>query len=383
MKIALVGPSYPYRGGIAHHTNMLYLHLVEQGHTVDVITFSRQYPKRLYPGQFQEEGEEGGFAGKIPSERLIDSMNPLTWYKTGRELRRRGYDVIIIRFWIPLFGLAFGTIARAAHRRGANDILILLDNLLPHEPRPGDRWMTSFLFRYCNIAVTQSSTVSRQFHELFPDIPETMLPHPVYENFGQAIPREQVRNELGIDGRKVLLFFGFVRGYKGLDRLLEAMPEIVRRVPDAHLLVVGEFFDDPEEYRRIVQDNGMEDRVSIHNIYVPNDEVARWFSAADMLVLPYRSATNSGIVQIGYNFALPSIVTDVGSLSEVVINGVTGFVVGDAEPTTIADAVARMYQGDTLVTFAENIIEERKKYSWQAFVRGLEGFIARFGPGRG
>jgi glycosyltransferase involved in cell wall biosynthesis len=382
MKIALVGPSYPYRGGIAHHTNMLYLHLVEQGHTVDVITFSRQYPKRLYPGQFQEEGEEGGFAGKIPSERLIDSMNPITWYTTGRELRRRGYDIIIIRFWIPLFGLAFGTIARGGHHRGKKDIMILLDNLLPHEPRPGDRLMTNFLFRYCNLAVTQSSTVSRQFHELFPEIPETMLPHPVDENVGEAIPKEEVQRELGLEGRKVLLFFGFVRRYKGLDRLLEAMPEIVRRVPEAHLLVVGEFFDDPEEYQKIISENGMEDRVTIHNIYVPNDEVARWFSAADLLVLPYRSATNSGIVQIGYNFALPAVVTDVGSLAEVVIDGVTGYVVRDAEPATLANAVAAIYNGDTLARFAENIVVERRKFSWEAFVEGLERFVGQVQSGK-
>jgi glycosyltransferase involved in cell wall biosynthesis len=381
MKIALVGPAYPYRGGIAHHTNMLYLHQVKHGHSVVVIPYNRPYPKRLYPGQFQEEGEEGGFAGKIPSERLIDSMNPFTWFTTGRQLRRRGYDVVIIRFWIPLFGLAFGTIARWAHRYGGKDIMILLDNLLPHEPRPGDRFLTRFLFRYCNMAITQSSTVSRQFHELFPEIPETMLPHPVYENFGQAIPKEEVQRVLGIDGKKVLLFFGFVRHYKGLDRLLEAMPEIIRRLPEAHLLVVGEFFDDPEEYLRIIREKGMEDRVTIHNIYVPNDEVARWFSAADLLVLPYRTATNSGIVQIGYNFALPSIVTDVGSLSEVVIDGVTGYVVGDAEPATLAEAVARIYSGDRLAEFAANIVVERRKFSWEAFVEGLERFVTKVQSG--
>jgi glycosyltransferase involved in cell wall biosynthesis len=204
-----------------------------------------------------------------------------------------------------------------------------------------------------------------------------MLPHPVYENFGQAIPKSQIQKELGLDSRKVLLFFGFVRRYKGLDRLLQAMPEIVRRVPEAHLLVVGEFFDDPEEYQRMLRENGMEDRVTIHNIYVPYDEVARWFSAADLLVLPYRSATNSGIVQIGYNFALPSVVTDVGSLSEVVIDGVTGYVVNDAEPSTLAEAVAAVYTGDTLATFAENIVVERQKFSWEAFVEGMVGFIAK------
>jgi glycosyltransferase involved in cell wall biosynthesis len=253
--------------------------------------------------------------------------------------------------------------------------MVLLDNLISHEPRPGEEFLLRFMVRYCNMAITQSSKVSQGFRTMFPAIPETMLPHPVYENFGQAIPKEQARRELGITARKVLLFFGFVREYKGLDLLLEAMPEIVRRVPDAHLLVVGEFFGDPEQYLSIIRRSGMESHVSVHNIYVPNDDVARWFSVADMLVLPYRSATNSGIVQIGYNFAVPSIVTNVGSLAEVVNDGVSGYVVDNASPDTLAGAVEAMYEGDTLQRMSAGVIEERKKFTWEAFVEGMERFV--------
>jgi D-inositol-3-phosphate glycosyltransferase len=380
MKIALIGPAFPYRGGIAHHTNMLYTYLRKHGHEVDLITFTRQYPKLLYPGEFQEElGDGGGFAKRIPSERMIDSINPFNWLAVGRRLRERKYDLHIFKFWLPFFGPAFGTIARRAHRNGAKDVMIVCENLIPHEKRPGDVAFTKYLFRYCNMAVTQSSVVNNDLERLFPSIPHTMLPHPTYENFGATLPKQEARAKLGITAKKVLLFFGFVRHYKGLDRLLAAMPEIVRRVPDAHLLVVGEFFDDPAPYMAQIREGGVESHVTIHDAYVANDQVAEWFSAADMLVLPYHSATNSGIAQIAYNFATPVIVTDVGSLSEIVIDGSTGFVLKDASPAGIASAVERMYEGDTIERFSEQIKVERLKYSWDAFVEGIEKLVERVG----
>jgi D-inositol-3-phosphate glycosyltransferase len=381
MKIALIGPAYPYRGGIAHHTNMLYTYLRRHGHEVDVVTFTRQYPRFLYPGQTQEEvGKAGDVAEAIPSVRLIDSINPLTWWRAARHLRNGAYDLHVFRWWLPFFGFAFGTIARIVRRRRPGSVLVILDNLFPHEKRPGDAQLTSYFFRFCDMAVCQSSTVLEQLARTYPAIPRTMLPHPVYENFGEAIDRDEARTRLGITSAKVILFFGFVRRYKGLDRLLEAMPEIVRRVPDAHLLVVGEFFEDREPYLKTIREGGVEPRVTIHDAYVPNEEVAGWFSAADMLVLPYHSATNSGIVQIGYNFAVPAIVTNVGSLSEVVLDGETGFVLDEATPEAIAAAVAKMYEGDTRERFAANIVRERRKYSWDAFVEGIERFVGQ--PGR-
>jgi glycosyltransferase involved in cell wall biosynthesis len=375
MKIALIGPAYPYRGGIAHHSNMLYSYLRKHGHEVDVITFSRQYPKMLYPGAFQEE-QEGPGRVKIPSKRLIDSMNALNWVRVGRQLRKNEYDLHIFKFWLPLFGLTFGTIARLVRRKGRKSVLVIVDNLIPHERRPGDEQLTNFFFRYVDMAITQSTVVRQQLKGLYPQIPQRMLPHPTYENFGERLPTAEVRRKLGIEASKVILFFGFVRKYKGLDSLLAAMPAILRRVPDVHLLVVGEFFEDPEPYMEQIRSGGIEHAVTVHNRYVPNEEVAEWFSAADALVLPYHSATNSGIVQIGYNFATPAIVTDVGSLSEVVIDGRTGFVLKEADPESLAGAVARIYEGETIARFSENIKVERVKYSWDAFVEGIEQLTA-------
>lgn len=381
MKIALIGPAYPYRGGIAHHTNMLYTYLRRHGHEVDVITFTRQYPSVLYPGQTQEEvGDAGDVASAIPSVRLIDSVNPLTWWRAARRVRDGAYDLHVFRWWLPFFGFAFGTIARIVAKRRPDSILVILDNLFPHERRPGDGVLTRYFFRHCDMAVCQSSTVMSQLESTFPAIPRTMLPHPVYENFGELMARDEARRSLGITAPKVILFFGFIRRYKGLDRLLEAMPEIVRRMPDAHLLVVGEFFEDKEPYLKLIRDGGVADHVTIHDAYVPNEEVAGWFSSADLLVLPYHSATNSGIVQIGYNFAVPAIVTNVGSLSEVVLDGETGFVLDEASPESIASAVERMYEGDTRERFAANIVRERRRYSWDAFVEGIERFVASNRP---
>lgn len=384
MRIALIGPAYPYRGGIAHHTNMLSAGLRRRGHDVDVITFTRQYPKLLYPGEFQEElGEGGGFAGEISSERMIDSVNPLNWLRVGRELKRREYDLYAFKFWMPFFGPSFGTIARSVVDRKRKNTMVIVENLIPHEKRPGDAAFTKFFFRYCTMAITQSTVVKNDLGRLFPQIPQVMLPHPTYENFGERLPRQQIRERLGITAPKVILFFGFVRKYKGLDRLLAAMPEVIRRVPDAHLLVVGEFFDDPEPYLRQIREGGMESHVTVHNRYVANEEVAEWFSAADILVLPYHSATNSGIVQIAYNFATPVVVTDVGSLSEVVVDGKTGFVLGDSSPESIGSAVERLFQGDTIERFSENIIAERRKYTWDAFTEGFEGLVSRVQRGGG
>jgi D-inositol-3-phosphate glycosyltransferase len=372
MKIALIGPAHPYRGGIAHHSTMLSTYLRKRGHQVDLITFTRQYPAFLYPGKFQEELGDGP-----PAERMIDSMNPFNWISVGRELRRREYDLIAFRFWLPLFGPAFGTIARFARRKGGKQIMAVIDNFISHERRPGDLLLTKYFFRYCTMAITQSSSVEKSLREVYPTLPQVMSPHPTYENFGAAIPRDQARAKLGVTAPKVILFFGFVREYKGLHRLLAAMPAIASRVPDVHLYVVGEFFDSPEPYLAQIRDGGVGDHITIHDAYVSNEEVADWFSIADMVVMPYVSATNSGIVMIAYNFGVPAIVTDVGSLSEVVLDGQTGFVLADAAPETIASAVERMYQGDTIERFSRNIADERKKYTWDAFAEAFEKLVER------
>lgn len=382
MKIALIGPAWPWRGGIAHHTNHLARTLRSLGHSVDVVTFTRQYPKMLFPGESQREvGEPGPEEREINAELMIDSINPLNWGKVGRTLRERDYDLHAFKFWIPFFGPSFGSIARKVRREGRPNIAVICENFLPHERRPGDRLLTDRLFRYCNFAITQSTKVKEDLQKVYPQIPQKMQPHPVYEGFGKRVEVGDLRTSLGLDDKQVLLFFGFIRKYKGLDLLLKSLPAIRRRLPNVHLLVVGEFYEDETEYRSIIDQEGIADIVTVVSRYVPNDEVASWFSLADAVVLPYRSATNSGIVQIAYNFATPAIVTDVGSLSEVVLDGRTGYVTRDAEPETIADAVEKLYEPGRIAAFAQAIrIEvEQGPYSWPVFARGLVDFACEQG----
>lgn len=401
MKIALIGPAYPYRGGIAHHSNMLVRYLRRHGHHVEVITFTRQYPALLFPGTSQEDtGGAGEEALDVNSVRMVDSIAPVSWYQTASYLRKRHYDLVIFKFWLPFFAMAFGTIARLARRDGMN-VMIVVDNLIPHNQeealarkrnlpkrllagieRTINRVLTDYFFRYCTIAITQSSVVRDQLAARYPRIPQRMLPHPTYEQFGELLPMAEVRRQLGITASRVILFFGLVRKYKGLDRLLAAMPEIVRRIPDIQLLVVGEFYDDPEPYMKLIEEGGVASRITVVNRYIPDDEVPLWFSAADLLVLPYHHATNSGIVQIGYNFDMPAVVTNVGSLGEVVIDGKTGFVIDDPSPNGLASAVERAFEGDTLETFAGNIPAERARYSWDTFVDGLAELAESVPPPR-
>lgn len=250
--------------------------------------------------------------------------------------------------------------------------MVIVHNFIHHESRRGDRYLTDLFFRYCTLAVTQSSTVQQQVAQAYPGLPMRMQPHPIYENFGPRVDGTSLRRRLGIENRKVLLFFGLIRRYKGLDLLIEAMPEIVRRLPDVHLLIAGEFYDDRSVYDSAISSSGVSDRITLHAEYVPNDDVAEWFSASDVVVLPYRSATNSGIVQIAFNFSVPAIVTDVGSLSEVVLDGATGYVIRDSSPASIADGVEKMFAPGRIEAFAARIDQERGRYSWDAFVETIE-----------
>lgn len=372
LRVALIGPAYPYRGGIAHHTTLLATHLRRAHHQVDAITFTRQYPALLYPGRSQEEPDATDVRPDVLPERMIDSVNPFNWLRVGKEMRRRNYDLHIFKFWLPFFGPAFGTIARLVRMNGRHNVLVICENLIPHERRAGDFTLTRYFLRSCDLAVTQSCAVQADLKRLFPCLPHAVLPHPTYVQFGSTIPKAEARSRLKLRMPKVLLFFGFVRHYKGLDRLLVAMPEIIRRVPDAMLVVVGEFLEDPKPYLALVGTNGLKDRVLFHSQYVRNEDVRLWFSAADILVMPYRSASNSGILQVAYNFGTPVIATGVGGLGETARDGKTGFVVNDASPSTLADAVERMYSKDTLERFASGIKEERGRYTWEAFVRGIE-----------
>ncbi|MBF8295246.1 MAG: glycosyl transferase group 1 [Bacteroidetes bacterium] len=371
MNIVIVGTAYPLRGGIAHFNALLYKHLSKH-HRVDIVTFSRQYPTILFPGKTQDE--KGGQEGAVPSEQLIDSINPLTWIKAANAIARKKPDLLIFKYWMPFFGPCFGTIARLVRRKTGAKVLFICDNIIPHEKRPGDMVFTRYAFNAVDAFIVQSASVERDLNAFLPGSRYALVPHPVYEIFGSSLAKTDARAKLGIRDERVILFFGYVRRYKGLHTLLDAMPAILKSLK-VKLLVVGEFYDDEQKYRQQIAENNLQNDVVVHSDYVPNEEVSLYFSAADVVVLPYITATQSGIVQIAYQFDKPVIATDVGGLAEVVLNNRTGFIVKPAAPQEVADAVVRFYEGKREQEFVKNVREEKKKYSWDNLIQAIEKLV--------
>ena len=386
MRIVIVGTAYPLRGGIAHHIALLEQTLVRRGHDVKVITFKRQYPKFLFPGKSQEEvGAAIGTSQaqnsplSTPAEIIIDSINPLTWMEAGSIAAQFRPDLILFKYWIPFFAPAYGVLARTARRLTRKHgrecrIGFIVDNVLPHEKRPGDLMLTKFAFRAVDYFIVLSDAVERDLKAVDPRAKIVRLDHPTFENFGSRVDRSEARQKLEIpEDAPVILFFGYIRKYKGLDILLRAMPQMLARLPELRLIVAGEFYGDEKEYRELIE----ELRIPARNLvlatdYIPNEEVTLYFSAANVCVLPYRSATQSGIVLVAYNFDVPAIATDVGGLSEVVKDGKSGLIARTATPEAVAKKVIQFFEENLEDKLTRGVIEEKQKYSWDVFAEGIE-----------
>jgi D-inositol-3-phosphate glycosyltransferase len=369
MKITIVGTAYPLRGGIAHYNALLYRALSTR-HSVEVVTFRRQYPGFLFPGKRQrEEGSPDEF--HVPSTVLLDSINPYNWITTGRFIRSRAPDVLLFKYWLPFFGPCFGTIARVVKKGTATKVLIICDNVTPHERRPGDRLFTRYAFHTADGFVVQSRAVERDLLALVPGVSYEYVPHPVYHGFGVPVPQQEARDRLGITAHNVLLFFGYIRRYKGLDVLLDAIA-LVRERLEIALVVVGEFYDDGHLYRNRIRQLGLESIVTLRTNYVPNEEVKFYFSAADAVVLPYLSATQSGIAQIAFNFDCPVIATDVGGLPEVVRDGETGLLLPPNDPAALARRILEYFTTVDRARLRSAVREEKGKYSWENLVNAIE-----------
>ena len=378
MKIVIVSTAYPWRGGIAHYNALLASHL-RQRHTVETITFKRQYPKLFFPGKTQEEsGNALAPDGATPAPQWVDSINPLNWIWVAKEIRRRQPDLLIFKYWLPFFGPCFGTIAKLAKRGAKTKALFICDNVIPHERRPGDIAFTKYAFKQADYFIVQSDAVEKELLQHFPGAPYRKAPHPVFEIFGAAMSKAAARKELGLAAKNVILYFGYVRRYKGVMVLLEAMQHLQAwqaEIGETSLLVVGEFYDDEQKYRHRSRELNLDACVRFVADYVPNEQVARYFSAAEAVVLPYLSATQSGIAQIAYNFDKPVIATNVGGLAEVVINEETGFLVPPNEPRALAEAIRRFYREHRENEFAAKVKLEKRKYSWEKVVEAIEELV--------
>lgn len=379
MKVVLVGPVFPYRGGIAHFGAMLAREF-EKSHDVSLVNFRRLYPSFLFPGRTQFDDSDSPM--KVDSRRIIDVLNPFSWWAAGRYIARVAPDLVVFQWWHPFFAPALRVIASVARRGSGARIVFLCHNVLPHESSFADRWLIRLGLGAADAFLVQSLEDGRNLERMMPGARWAFNPHPVYDWFDMGRhDRRSARDALGVDGR-VLLFFGLIRPYKGLDVLLDAFARVADEL-DATLLVVGEFYEDRGRYDAMIERLGIGARLRVVDRYVPNEDVEMYFRAADVAVLPYRSATQSGIVQTAYSFHLPVIVTRVGGLPDVVRDGETGYVVTPDDPEALSDAIRRFYGEAAAQRLAGGIRADLDRFSWRHCVETLCRLAAPDGGGDG
>jgi len=360
--IKIIGPAYPYRGGIATTNERLAQEFASMGFDVSMETFILQYPSFLFPGKTQYN--EKPAPDNLNIKRTINSVNPLNWLKVGRRIGKEKPDLVIIRYWLPVLAPSLGTIAKLIRRNKHTVIICLADNIIPHEHRPGDHALTNYFMQRIDGLIAMSHSVLKDGNSFRKNLPQGFCPHPIFDNYGEQLSFGLAKQKLKLDTNiRYLLFFGFIRDYKGLDLLINAFAdERLRKFP-VKLLVAGEYYSSPEPYLKLIRDNNLEDLIELRTDFIPDDEVNLYFSAADMVVQPYKSATQSGVTQIGYHFNKPMLVTNVGGLSEIIPDGKIGYVV-EPNSQNIADALVDFYKNDRIAEFETNIIEEKKKFSW-------------------
>jgi len=364
MKIAILGPAHPYRGGLASIMEIMARTFQRRGNEVDIKTFTLQYPSLLFPGKSQTVSTPP--PADLHICRCINTVNPFNWVRIGRRICRERPDSVWKEFCPPLVAPFSAPFPCSPRRNGHTKVLCQIDNVEPHEHHLTDKPFNRYYLSVVDGFVYMSEQVHGEL-KAYSNAPALFSPHPLFENFGERVARNEACVRLGLEPTvDYVLFFGLIRDYKGLDLLLDAWAELRRRglAAGRRLIVAGEFYTPKERYLRQIADNGLQDEVILHDRFIPDEQVKYYFSAADFVVQPYRTATQSGVTQIAYQFCVPMVVTDVGGLSEIVPDGRVGYV---CEPTVqgVADAVARMYDGDTIERFRLNCIEERKRFSWE------------------
>jgi glycosyltransferase involved in cell wall biosynthesis len=370
MKFCVIGPTYPFKGGISHFTTVLVEHL-RQSHSVDFVSFKRQYPRWLFPGN--ADPDPSNQVLHCNCEYILDPLNPLTWLKTYRRVKRNKPDVLLLQWWTPFWTPTTAALATLVRRRTSTRILFLCHHITPPDGGPFDLSLARTVLSQGDEFIVLSENDYADLRRALPDASIHLAKHPTYEIFslGRADPK-QARADLGYDDQtNLLLFFGFVRRYKGLNLLMHALAQ----VPEAlkvKLLVVGEFWEPEADYQALAADLGIADRVQMINRYVPNEDMGLFFSSADVVVLPYLEATQSGIAQIAFGFDLPVITTSVGGLPETVRDGEFGLVVPPRDKNALAQAITRYFEQDMAAGFQDMIRAERDVFSWDRMVHLIE-----------
>ena len=372
MKVIILGTAWPYRGGLSAFNERLARQLQDEGHQVEIITFTLQYPALLFPGKTQystEPAPEG-----LTIRRMLNAVNPISWWRTGRYVRDAKPEMVICKFWLPFMAPALGTVLRLSHCRRR---ISILDNLVPHEHRIGDRVLTRYFVHSIDGMVAMSRSVLADADLFDPEHrkPRTFCPHPLYDHYGAAMPRQEALQQLGlsVEGHYVL-FFGFIRDYKGLDLLLDAMADPRIEHAGIRLIVAGEFYGDPKPYMEQIERLGIEERLVLCTSFIADHEVGRYFCAADLVAQPYKSATQSGVTQIAFHFERPMLVTNVGGLPEIVPDGQVGLVV-QPEADQIANAVVRFFEEGLAPQLTEGVRQEKKRYAWENMTQTIYNLI--------
>jgi glycosyltransferase involved in cell wall biosynthesis len=371
MKICLIGPTYPFRGGISHYTTLLYRHLKKR-HEVHFFAFTRQYPKWLFPGESDKDRSSSPIR-EDDVEHILDSLNPITWLQVFLRIKRVNPELVIFPWWVSFWAPQFWTIITLTKIFTRAQILFICHNVVEHESKTFDKICTRFVLKKGDYFIVHSGEDLENLKRIIPDAHIKQSFHPTYEVFHSGtISKEQAQKQLNIKGN-IILFFGFVRPYKGVNYLIEAMPMILKH-RDLTLLIVGEFWKGEAEYRKQIEELGVAENIKIVNRYVPNEEVSVYFAASDLVVLPYVSATGSGIVQAAFGCHKPVISTNVGCLPEVIDNARTGYLIPPRDPQAIADAVVSFYKEAREEEFVKNIIQGQEKFSWERMVETIESF---------
>lgn len=368
-QVVFLSPAHPLRGGIASSTERLAQELLQEGYAVRIFSFSLQYPGFLFPGktQYTDDPPPAG----LQIDPLINSINPLNWIKVGRKVKAIAPDLVIVRYWLPFMGPALGTILRIGGSSPNTKVIAITDNVIPHEHRPGDRLFTRYFLKAVDACVVMSRAVKNDIRQFSSDKPVAYIPHPTYDNYGPVVPRPEALLALGLpEGNRYLLFFGFIRGYKGLDLLLQALAVPAVRQLGVQLIVAGEFYEDPAPYQAIIREQQLEDLVILRNAYIPNEEVGLYFGAADLIVQPYKTATQSGISQLAFHFGKPMVVTKVGGLPEIVKHAEEGYVV-EVNPEAIAGAIVDFYQHHRQEAMEAAVRAGSTRFSWSEMAEGI------------
>ncbi|MCQ2607544.1 MAG: glycosyltransferase [Bacteroidales bacterium] len=369
MRIVILGTAYPYRGGLSAFNERLATELQNEGHEVEIYTFTLQYPSLLFPGKTQYSSEPA--PAHLNIKRRVNSCNPFNWFSVGRELQKNKPDMLITKYWLPFMSPCFGSIARMVACNGHTKILSILDNIIPHEHRIGDKIFSKYFVNVTQGFVAMSKSVLADLSLFDEKKPRKFCPHPLYDHYGTLLDKKTAREklQLPVDG-KYVLFFGFIRDYKGLDILLEAMADQKLRDEKITLIVAGEFYSNSEKYLNLIDSLGIADQVKLCTDFIPDSEVNLYFSACDIVAQPYKTATQSGVTQIAFHFEKPMLVTNVGGLAEIVPNGKIGYVV-EPEAKQVADALAKFYTDEKEQEFIENIKIEKQKYAWSNMTNAL------------